>query len=65
MKQETTGVAWQWHQMDHMQIICTSLRTDTHAGTSPLKIFTGRLLFPMPNQQSQNTEGRNTVINMQ
>jgi len=26
MKQEMTG--WQWHQLDHMQIICTSLETD-------------------------------------
>ena len=25
MKQETTG--WQWHQLDHMRIICTSLQT--------------------------------------
>jgi len=24
MKQETMG--WQWHQLDHMQIICTSLQ---------------------------------------
>jgi len=28
MKQETMG--WQWHQLDHMQIICTSLQTDNH-----------------------------------
>jgi len=26
----------QWHQLDHMQIICTSLQTDNHANTSPL-----------------------------
>jgi len=25
MKQETMG--WQWHQLDHMQIIYTSLKT--------------------------------------
>jgi len=24
------------HQLDHMQIICTSLQTDNHASTSPL-----------------------------
>jgi len=29
MKQETIG--WQWHQLDHMQIICTSCHTDNHA----------------------------------
>jgi len=32
MKQETMG--WQWHQLDHMQIICTLLQTDNHASTS-------------------------------
>jgi len=26
----------QWHQLDHMQIICTSLQTHNHASTSPL-----------------------------
>ena len=30
--QEMTG--WQWHQLDHMQIICTSLQTHNHASTS-------------------------------
>jgi len=29
-------MGWQWHQLDHMQIICTSLQTDNHASTSPL-----------------------------
>jgi len=24
-------MGWQWHQLDHMQIICTSLQTDNHA----------------------------------
>ena len=30
---------WQWHQLNHMQIICTSLQTDNHASTSLLHIF--------------------------
>ena len=30
---------WQWHQPDHMQIICTSLQTDNHASTSSLKFL--------------------------
>jgi len=30
---------WQWHQLNHMQIICTSLQTDNHASTSSLHIF--------------------------
>jgi len=28
LEQEMMG--WQWHQMDHMQIICTLLQTDNH-----------------------------------
>jgi len=31
MKQETIG--WQWHHLDHMQIICTLLQADNHAST--------------------------------
>jgi len=34
MKQEM--MRWQWHQLDHMQIICTSLQTDNYASTHPL-----------------------------
>jgi len=34
MKQEM--IERQWHQLDHVQIICTSLQTDNHASTSPL-----------------------------
>jgi len=37
MKQETMG--WQWHQLDHMRIICTSLQTDNHANTSSLNFL--------------------------
>jgi len=37
IKQDLVG--WQWHQLDHMQIICTSLQTDNHASTSSLKMF--------------------------
>jgi len=32
MKQEMMGL--QWHQLDDMQIICTSLQTDNHASTA-------------------------------
>jgi len=28
---------WQWHQLDHMQV-CTSLQTDNHASTTPLRL---------------------------
>jgi len=37
MKQEMMG--WQWHQLDHIQIICTLLQTDYHASTLSLSFF--------------------------
>jgi len=37
MKQETTG--WQWHQLDHLQIICTSLQTDHYVSISSLNFL--------------------------
>jgi len=51
MKQEMIG--WQWHQVDHMQIICTLLQTETYASTLSLNFFTSRVLFLMPHQQCQ------------
>jgi len=32
----------QWHQLNHMQIICTSLQTDNNASTSPLSVLQAR-----------------------
>ena len=32
-------MGWQWHQLDHMQIICISLQTDDHSSTSPLSFY--------------------------
>jgi len=32
-------MGWQWHQLDHMQIICTLLQTDNHNSTSPLSFY--------------------------
>jgi len=37
---EQEMMRWQWHQLDYMQIICTSLQTDNHANTVPLSFFT-------------------------
>jgi len=37
LQQEMMG--WQWHQLDCMQIVCTSLQTDNHASTSPLSFY--------------------------
>ena len=35
----------QWHQLDHMQIICTLLQTDNYASTSSLNFITGWMLL--------------------
>jgi len=35
---EARDSEWQWHQLGHMQI-CTSLHTDNHAGTPPLRFL--------------------------
>ena len=32
-------MGWQWYQLNHMQIICTSLQTDNHASTPPLSFY--------------------------
>jgi len=37
LKQQMMG--WQWHQLNHMQIICTSLLTDNHTSTSSLHVL--------------------------
>jgi len=49
---EARDSEWQWHQLGHMQI-GTSLQTDNHASTPPLKLsfFTGRMPFMPANQQ--------------
>jgi len=56
---EARDSEWQWHQLGHMQV-CTSLQTDNHASTPPLKFFTGRTPFLSHNQQRQSTEGTST-----
>jgi len=32
-------LGWQWHQLDHMQTICTSLQIDNHTNTSLLNYY--------------------------
>ena len=58
---EARDSEWQWHQLGHMQV-CTSIQTDNHASTSPLKFFTGRMPFLPPNQQRQSTEGKSCKL---
>ena len=35
---------WQWHQLGHVQV-CTSLETDNHAGTPPLRLGAGIIML--------------------
>jgi len=58
-------MGWQWHQLDHMEVICTLLKTDNHASTSSVHIFTGWMLFLPPNQQRPSTEGIQLQYNRQ
>ena len=39
MRQEMMGFGMEWHQLDHMQTICTSLQTDNHTNTSSLNVY--------------------------
>jgi len=50
-------MGWQWHQLDRMQIICTSLQSDNYA-VPHHSDFKGRMPFLPPNQQRQSTEGK-------
>jgi len=48
LEQEMTEL--QWHQLDHMQIICTLLQTDNRDSTSPLSLY--RMLPSKQRRQS-------------
>jgi len=50
---------WQWHQLEHMQSICTLLHHTTPA--THHSIFTGQMFILTLNQQCQSTKG-NMVI---
>ena len=39
---EARDSEWQWHQLGHKQTVCTSLQTDNHASTPPLKFLQAR-----------------------
>ena len=38
---ETEIMGWQWHQLDHILVICTSLQAHNHTSTS-LLVFKAR-----------------------
>jgi len=54
-------MGWQWHQLDHMQITCTSLQTDNHASTSSLNFYRPDAL-PDAQPKRQSTEGKKFIF---
>jgi len=54
-------MGWQWHQVDHMQIICTSLQTDNHTSTSPLSL---QMPFLLHKQQRQSTVDNSSSLSI-
>jgi len=54
LEQEIVG--WQWHQLDHMQIICTTLQTDNHASTSSLTNTTDLMKMLLQNWKEMTHE---------
>ena len=46
-------MGWQWHQLDHMQIICTLLQTNSHASTS--RLSTHKIVSKSCKIQNTNT----------
>jgi len=46
-------MGWQWHQVEHMQIICISLQTDNHASTPSLKFLQARCLSWRPTNSAK------------
>ena len=64
---EARDDGWHCHQLDHIQIICTSLQPDNHISTLSLRFFTGRLPFldvqPTVSEhwRYKSTEGRNIL----
>jgi len=60
---EAKMTGWHWHQMDHMQIICTSLQTDNHAITSSLNFLQARCSSWRPtNSVKASNEGNRMLI---
>ena len=45
-------MGWQWHQFEHMQIICISFQIDNHATISPLSFHRPNAL---PDAQPTNS----------
>jgi len=61
---KTEMMWWQWHHLDHMQMICTSLQTDNHASTPTLNLLQARCSSWCPTK-CQSTEGSLYLHNFQ
>ena len=55
---EADMMGYQWHQLNHMQAICTSLWQKIQRHHLISQIFTGWMFFLTPNQQRQSTESQ-------
>ena len=53
----------QWHQLGHMQTICTSLQTDDHSNTSSLNFYRPDA-FPDA-QPTVSKHGRHYIFNVE
>ena len=53
-------MGWQWHQLDHMQIICTSLQTDNHASTSSVSFLKAGFPSSRPTNSIKALKASNT-----
>ena len=51
----------QWHQLGHMQAICTSLQTDNHTDTSSLSVYRPDAV-PDAQPTVQSTEGTDQTL---
>jgi len=55
-------MGWQWHQLNRMQAISTLLQKITTPAPHHSRFFMGQMLFLIPNQQRQCTEGKNEQL---
>jgi len=56
-------MGWQWYQLDHVQVICTSLQTDNHASTSPLSFYRPDALHDTQSAASKHWRHKSTSNN--
>ena len=56
---EAEIMGWPWHQLDHIQAICTWLQTNNHANMSSAQVFYGPDALPATQPIASSTEGLN------